>query len=234
MYATISTHSAGGNAMTRPQVSTVPTHRLVPSKFPPIVLFEHLLDPDELDIAYELESLTNARLRDEAGDISLVPREDRLVGPGSSPIMAAFTHIGYPSRFSDGSFGVYYAGFSVETAIRETVYHRERFLASTAEPSCQIVMRQYISHVQKPLLDVRQQRELHAPDDYSPAQQFARQQRQTQTWGLHYQSVRHIGGECVAVFRPIAMSPATQGSHFAYYWNGSAIGDNVARLEAAF
>lgn len=208
-----------------------PVHRLVPSKFPPIILFEHLLDPDELEIAYELEGLTNTRLRDEAGDISLVPREDRVVGPGSSPIMAAFTHVGYPSRFSDGSFGVYYAGLAVETAIRETVYHRERFLSATHEPACQIVMRQYVCHVVKPLLDVRHDDSLHHPDDYSPAQQFARQQRQALAWGLHYRSVRHGDGECVGVFRPNALTPATQGSHYAYYWDGNAIGNNVARLE---
>lgn len=209
------------------------THRLVPSKFPPIALFEHLLDPAELEIAYELESLTNSRLRDEAGDISLVPREDRLVGPGSSAVMAAFTHIGFPSRFSDGSFGVYYAGLALETAIRETVYHRERFLSSTQEPACQVVMRQYVSHVVKPLVDVRQMPRLHTPDDYAVAQQLAVQHRKQQEWGLHYLSVRHAGGECIAVFRPTALTPAIQGSHFGYQWDGKVIGNNVLKLEMA-
>lgn len=207
---------------------------MVPSKFPPIILFEHLLDPDELDIAYDIESLTNPRLRDEAGDISLVPREDRLVGPGSSPIMAAFTHIGFSSRFTDGSYGVYYAGIAIETAIRETVYHRERFLSSTAEPPCQVVMRQYISTLRQPLLDIRALTELHHPDDYRTPQKFAQQQRQDMQWGLHYQSVRHKGGECVGVFRPVALTPVVQGSHYAYYWDGKAIGDNVLRMEAVF
>lgn len=219
---------------TTPAAHLPANHRMIPSKFPPIVLFEHLLDPNELDIAYELESLTNSRLRDEAGDISLVPREDRLVGPGSSPIMAAFTHIGFSSRFTDGQFGVYYAGLAIETAIRETVYHRERFLSSTQEPACQVVMRQYISQVQQPLLDIRHDTRLHDPDNYALPQQFARQQRQRQHWGLYYSSIRHPGGECIAVFRPIALSPVLQGSHFAYCWDGKSIGNNVMRLEAAF
>ncbi len=30
------------------------TYRLVPSHYPPIALFENLLDPDELDAAYQL------------------------------------------------------------------------------------------------------------------------------------------------------------------------------------
>ena len=37
------------------------------------------------------ESLTNPRLRDEVGDIRLMPPEDRVYGDGASWIMAAFT-----------------------------------------------------------------------------------------------------------------------------------------------
>ncbi len=60
--------------------------------------------------------LTNDRLRDEIGDIAIVPLAERLAGPGASPIVAAFTHIGFPSRFTDGSFGVYYACKSFDGA----------------------------------------------------------------------------------------------------------------------
>ena len=48
--------------------------------------------------------------------------------------MGAFTHIGQSSRFTDGSYGVYYAARELETAIRETAYHFGRFLRSTNEP----------------------------------------------------------------------------------------------------
>jgi hypothetical protein len=54
------------------------SYRLVPSHFPPIALFENLLEPDELEAAYALESLTNDRLRDEVGDIALVDPKDRV------------------------------------------------------------------------------------------------------------------------------------------------------------
>jgi hypothetical protein len=71
------------------------SYRLIPSHFPPIALFENLLDPDELDAAYALESLTNDRLQDEIGNITLVPHDERVTGPGTTAIMAAFTHIGF-------------------------------------------------------------------------------------------------------------------------------------------
>src|SRR5690606_19315380 len=149
-------------------------YRLVPSHFPPIRLFEHLLDAGELDAAYALESLTNPRLRDEVGDIQLVPPEERVVGPGSTPIMAAVTHLGGVSRFTDGSYGVYYAGLTLEVAIAETIYHRQRFLGATAEKACSITMRCYISRLAQPLPDIRGPAwdTLHDPDDYALAQRF--------------------------------------------------------------
>ncbi len=73
-----------------------------------------------MDELFYIEGLTNDRLRDQAGDIALVAPVDRICGPGSSPVMAAFTHVGLASRFTDGTFGVYYAGESLETAIAET------------------------------------------------------------------------------------------------------------------
>ena len=55
------------------------------------------------DSLVELEMLTNPRVRQEVGEISLVPPEERVSGAGASWVMAPFTHIGWPSRFSDGS-----------------------------------------------------------------------------------------------------------------------------------
>ncbi len=201
------------------------TYRLVASQFPPIALFEHLLDPEELELAYALEAMTNDRIRDEVGDIALVARQDRMVGAGTSAIMAAFTHIGRANRFNDASFGAYYAACELHTAISETVYHRERFLSATAEPATQITLRCYIASVREPLHDIRSPdyRDLHHPEDYGAAQRFARELRAADSWGLYYHSVRRRGGECVAVFRPPALTPAVQGKHYAYYWDGERI-----------
>lgn len=109
------------------------TYRLIPSHYPPIALFENLLDPSELDAAYALESLTNDRLQDEVGNIALVPPEDRVTGPGTTAIMAAFTHVGVESRFTKGRFGVYYAGLDLDTAIAESKFSRARFMSATNE-----------------------------------------------------------------------------------------------------
>jgi hypothetical protein len=197
-------------------------HRLVPSHFPPINLFESIVDPEKLEIAYAIESLTNDRLMDEVGDLVRVPQEDRISGTGSTPVMAAFTHVGIPSRFTNGDYGVYYGARSLNTAIAETVYHRERFLSATQEPDTELTMRQYVDRVALELHDIRegQYEHCHAPDSYERSQGFARELRQSGSNGIVYRSVRDPGGECVAAFKPKSVTIPIQGMHFRYVWSG--------------
>src|SRR5690606_7450090 len=124
------------------------------------------------------------------------------------------------SRFSDGSYGVYYAARTLETAVRETAYHRARFMAATEEPPGEIDMRAYVGRPVKQLRDVRGARyeSLHDPDDYHASQAFARPLRDAGDWGLVYRSVRHAGGECIAAFRPQAVSIPVAGAALAYVW----------------
>lgn len=130
--------------------------------------------------------------------------------------MAAFTHLNpEASRFSDGTFGVFYAARAEATAIRETVFHRERFLAATTQPAQQVTMRCYVSSILRPLYDVRVGHDgLHDPDPgtYPVSAAFARVLRLANSEGISYRSVRHAGGECVAVFWPDNLTPCVQGS----------------------
>lgn len=199
--------------------------RIIPSVYPAINFFEDLVDPAEMETLWEIESLTNDRLRQEAGDIFLVPPEDRIAGYGSSVVMAAFTHIGRPSRFTDGSYGVYYASLSLETAIRETVYHREQFMRATKEDACELMMRSYAGNIIKPFNDIRSPefQDFHHPDHYHASQQFGKNLRAKKAWGIIYNSVRHAGGQCIAAFRPKAVSVPTVHSHLKYVWDGGNI-----------
>lgn len=208
-----------------------PCYRLIPSHYPPIRLFEDLLDASELEAAYTLESLTNDRLQDEVVNILMVPPEERMVGQGTSAIMAAFTHIGVPSRFTDGSFGVYYAGLDLDTAIAESRHSRARFMATTSQPPQTLTMRCYCCEVDADLVDVRQNQEVHAPDSFVFSQALAQELRAQNEYGLLYQSVRHSTGQCVALFRPTALKPpAMQSAHFQFIWDGKEV-SSVLRME---
>ena len=52
----------------RPEWST---YRIIPSHFPPIDLFERIYDPEDLELAFEIEAMTNDRLLDQTGDCLL-------------------------------------------------------------------------------------------------------------------------------------------------------------------
>src|SRR6185312_11036445 len=131
-------------------------YRIVPSRFPPVGVFDAIADPKDLDALYAIEALTNPRVREEMGELANVPEARRVAGPGSTPLMAAFTHLNPEgSRFSSGSYGVLYLAHTLDTAIEETVYHRERFLAATKEPPMDVTMRCYISGVHGTLHDIR-------------------------------------------------------------------------------
>lgn len=197
-------------------------HRLVPSHFPVVDLFENVASPDELEIVFEIESLTNDRLRDEVGDLTLVPAEERISGPGSTPVMAAFTHLSLLSRFTDGTqYGVYYGAKELDTAIAETIYHRERFLSATNEPDTEITMRCYINKVALTLHDVRPDMFVHLHgEDYAEPQRFAKELRDKGSNGLVYNSVRHAGGECIAAFKPRTVTIPIQAGHYRYVWCG--------------
>lgn len=202
-------------------------YRVISSEFPPINFFEELVSAELMDDLYYIESLTNDRLRDETGDISLVAQEDRISGPGSSPVMAAFTHVSsnYPSRFSNGDYGVYYAAENLATAIAETRFHRARFLSYTAEDPGEIDMRSYIGKVIKPMHDIRDggYEDLHDAHDWSSSQVFGENMRATQSWGIVYHSVRNPGHDCIAVLRPRAITRPIQGPHLCYVWDGKGI-----------
>lgn len=218
--------------MSAPDVSHIqwqPCYRIIPSRFPPIGLFEQVADPEDLEAIFAIEAMTNDRLRDEVGELRLVPPEDRISGPGSSAIMAAFTHLNSEGdRFTDGSYGVFYAGLSLDTAVAETRYHRARFLAFTDEPAQEIDMRVYAVDLEADLHDIRPMRESHPayyhPTSYAMSQELAAKLREDGSDGIVYASVRHDGGECAAVFRPRLLSNCRQERHLCYVWNGREIG----------
>ncbi len=205
-----------------------PSHRLIASRYPTVGLYDAIADPKDLDVVYAIESLTNPRIRNEVGQIELVPPEDRISGPGSTPIMAAFTHLNPDgSRFSDGGYGVYYASQTLDTAIAEVSHHRAVFLSRTAETAIDIDLRLITADIAASLHDLRglseSQPSLYDPVAYAAGQSLGRALRDAGSAGVVYRSVRHPGGTCIGVFRPRCLQPARAAAHIALHWDGRRI-----------
>ena len=209
-------------------VRFAPCHRIVASRLPTIHLFERVADPADWEALYMLESMTNPRLREQVGELSLVPVADRVSGPNASVVMAPFTHLApQGTRFTDGHFGAYYGAESVETAIAETRFHRENFLRATAQPPLELEMRCYLADVASELHDLRGLRaklgDIYDPASYAVSQKLGRELRNAGSNGIAFDSVRRPGGECVAVFRPRLVQNVRQSVHLRYAWDGTSI-----------
>lgn len=205
-----------------------PCHRLIPSRFPTVGLYDRVADPADLDVVFAIESLTNPRLRQEAGQIQLVPPAQRVTGAGASLIMAAFTHLNpLGSRFSDGQWGVYYAADSLVTAVAEVSHHRALFLARTQEPAIDLDLRWIKADLKGRLHDLRgagaPAPAALDPQDYGAGQALARRLRADGSAGIVYPSVRRADGQCAAVFLPTALSRARAAGHIGLHWDGQRI-----------
>jgi hypothetical protein len=212
-----------------------PAWRVVPTRFPAISLFDRVANAEDFDALYALEALTNDRMRNELGEIGLVPPDERLYGPGSGPIMAALTHPNpHGSRFSNGAFGVFYCAREPRTAIAETRYHAARFLAATNEAPMRQQMRLYRVDAKGPVVDLRNEGTRYtnvlAPDSYAASQELSNAVRKAGHAGIVYPSVRDGGLDCLAAFRTTLLRRCLHESYLEYGWNGKTI-DTVFELK---
>ena len=139
-----------------------------------------------------------------------------------------FTHLNpLGSRFSDGSWGVYYAADSLDTAVAEVSYHRGLFLARTSEEAIDIDLRWLHADLMDKLHELRGQGAsmpaVYDPGRYGAGQDLARTLRALGSQGIVYDSVRWPQGQCAAVFRPRALSNARTAGHIGLHWDGRAI-----------
>ena len=222
------------------------SYRLIPSRYPPIDLFDDIASPEDWENLARAECKTNPRIRKKIADISTIPKEKRICGDGANWVMAAFTHISKnrPSRFSDGSHGVYYCANDFETALQETIFHQGRFLKATKQKAgWTTVMRELIAKIDNDFHDITSandnnidniiannkfEKELD-PDSYEHSHILAKKLRNQNSNGITYPSVRRKGGQCLAVFWPNAISIPKQGSHWQYHWNGEEF-DYIKKL----
>jgi hypothetical protein len=202
------------------------SYRIIRTIYPPVWLFEDVAERADWDLIASAEAKTNPRMRDQIGDLTLVPVERRVAGPSASLVMAAFTHVSRdrPGRFSDGSYGVWYCGDRFEVALAETAYHFERFMARTNEPPADAQYRELQAHIAGSLHDLRSNgfKDCLDPNDWKPAQRLAFSVRDAGSDGIVYSSVRWPAGQAAALFWPdLVQLPIVQAHTLQYHWDGS-------------
>lgn len=127
------------------------------------------------------------------------------------------------SRFSDGSFGIWYGSDAVETTVYETAFHWLRgFLADAGLENESVVSRRQLFTVscRAGLLDfrpaVKSYPQLLHKSDYSFTQGVGSRIHREGHPGLVNFSVRHSGGLNYALLNPAVLSEPKHYSYLAY------------------
>ncbi|MGC2165805.1 MAG: RES family NAD+ phosphorylase [Gallionella sp.] len=136
--------------------------------------------------------------------------------------------IGFPfrewsrSRYSDGSFGVWYGSDTLETTIYETSYHwRNKLLADAGfdEAGITIERRVHLVRCDAALIDLRDMVTQHpmlvSPNDYTVTQQVGGRLHREGHPGLVTVSARYAG-DVYAVFNPAVLSNPRSNCYLTY------------------
>ncbi len=134
------------------------------------------------------------------------------------------------SRFSDGTYGVWYGSDSVETTVYESAYHWYRGLLSDAgfERTTVVAERKvYSVACNAALLDFRKSAEDHPdllhPSDYAYCQSVGSRIHREGHPGLLTQSVRRPAGTNVAIFNADILSNPRHNCQLTYRLEGDQI-----------
>ena len=187
---------------------------------------------NEERIAGRLPSVTDRAALDEIEAITN-PRRKFPGSDGNEMVIASFVYSG-ASRFTDGSYGVYYAAFEQRTAIAESAYHTARFLAYTNTRPTLVYKRVLTADIKGSYDDIRATPltdPIYNPDPekYAAAQAYAMGLYAADVVdGIVYTSVRATAGTCVVAFRPRLISDCTTAGFLAYSYDGVRIDDMFA------
>jgi len=183
----------------------------------------------------EIEAISNPRIQQDYAARRKVRPEDLVGSDGNEMVIASFAYSG-ASRFTDGSYGVYYAAFEQRTAIAESAYHTARFLAYTQTRATVVYKRVLSADIKGAYDDIRTTPPADPiydpdPERYTAAQAYALPLYAASVVdGIVYTSVRARGGTCVAAFRPRLITNCESAGFLAYTYDGMRI-DEIFAIE---
>lgn len=196
-------------------------YRLIPSRFPPIDVYERLGSDALKKTAQELESITNPRLAAKA----------RLVaGPSgvdaNSPKLQNWNHAPFSyknpkgSRFLDKAYGVMEVAADLAVALGYAVNRRELFLMRTSEAPTALDMRVLITRIRGKFVDLTG-----LPLDMPQAERWTlgKELYDKGASGVLFHRPGFGKAQFLAAFTTSVLSATVQGTHYRFVWDGKEI-----------
>jgi RES domain-containing protein len=197
--------------------------RLIPSRFPPVNVYEGLIANDRQDEIVAVENLTNPRLRSLSrlqqttqGDVSADPRLQNWN-------LAPFAY-GNPdgSTFFGGDRPCLEVALERQTALAVSVAKRQTFMEATREAPIGLDMRMLCTPVNGTFWDLRDVSRL--PSELDKKQRYelgAKMPEDAQ--GILYHPVERPAGTCLVIVTGDVLQRSQQTVHFRYVWDGKRI-----------
>jgi RES domain-containing protein len=200
------------------------THRLLPAKYSPNYdsVLTRITDDEDLQLIFELDNATNARLLAEEGVSPDINARDLVYDvPYYRVINAAFTHANpLGARFSTPHRGAWYAAFELATAKAEVLFHKSvEFAEIDWKEREEIQYDDYLADFTAPFHDLRGiEDDALSPTSYIRSQQLTVELMEQGSLGIVYPSVRREGGTCVACFRPSIVANVRKSTPYRLIW----------------
>jgi hypothetical protein len=192
--------------------------RLIPSRFPPVSVYEGLVANDRLEKLVEVENASNPRLQSEKRLRAAYPdpAEPKLQNWNLAP----FKYLNPEgSRFFDPTGPALEMADDRQTALAISVARRQSFLSRTAEDPIGLDMRMLKTPVRGRFLDFR---------GYSL--DLSRDERwklgadvSADSDGIIYHPPERPSATCYAVLRGDVLGRTLQTVHYRFVWNGTRI-----------
>ncbi|SDD62333.1 RES family NAD+ phosphorylase [Ruegeria marina] len=198
---------------------------LIPSRFPPVELFDRLSVTSTQEVA-DIESLTNPRLRAKE---RLSHRPDGYVDDQSPKLqnwnLAPFT---YPNpegtTLFPSSLRCLEMSGDIQTALAVAVAKREAFLGRTHEDAIGLDMRMLKRKVLGRFIDARGLTLAQAELNYRElGQQILSLEEEIRFDGVLFHSNERPSGTRVVVLNGDVLDRAIQCEHYRFHWDGSRI-----------
>lgn len=193
--------------------------RLIPSRFPPVSVYEGLVANDRIDAIVEIENITNPRLRSEARiarSAELAASQNRLQNWNLAPF--AYGNPEGSSFFNEERPCLEIAA-DRQTALAIAVNRRERFLSRTNEAPTGLDMRMFKTPVEGSYWDLR-----------SLGAGLSREERllvgdrlPEGAEGILFHPAERPSATCVVVMNGDHLGRTEQAIHYRFVWNGHRI-----------
>jgi len=194
---------------------------LIPSRFPPVDIYERVSPEADWPALLRVEELTNPRVRAKA---ALIGVDAVDVG---SPQLQNWNHAPFTYLNPEGTwllparYGALELSDCLQTALAASIRRREQFLSRTHEPETNLDMRVISRKVSGTFIDLSRVDLLSMPKE--ERWKIGETAHKEGASGILFASPYRVGGLCLAVFTSHVLGRAVQAEHYRFIWDGAAV-----------